>query len=93
VLLDRIAFAAARIKRNLVCCLILIVSLLDSSVALAQPTLLQQSFDLQIPRRPMPAMIGGKRQLIYELHFTNFASTDLALKRIEIVDSAGVVLS
>ena len=68
-----------------------IVLLVDSSVAHSQPTSLQQSFDIQIPWRPMPLVIGGKELLLYELHLTNFASTDLALKRIEIVDSAGVV--
>jgi murein DD-endopeptidase MepM/ murein hydrolase activator NlpD len=66
--------------------------LFSSSVALSQPTSLQQSFDLQIPWRPMPVVIGGKKPLIYELHLTNFASKDLALKRIEVVDSVGVVL-
>ena len=38
-------------------------------------------------------MIGGKMLLIYELHLTNFASVDLSLKRIEVLDSAGAVLS
>jgi murein DD-endopeptidase len=70
-----------------------IAVLFGCSVALSQPTSLQQSFDLQIPWRPMPVVIGGKKLLLYELHLTNFASTDLTLKRIEIVDSAGAVLS
>jgi murein DD-endopeptidase len=62
-------------------------------VALSQPTSPQQSFDLQIPWRPMPVVIGGKKLLIYELHLTNFASTDLKLKRLEIANSSGEVLS
>jgi murein DD-endopeptidase len=74
-------------------CLTGIAMLFGSSVALSQPTSLQQSFDLQVPWRPMPVVIGDEKLLLYELHLTNFASTDLALKRIEIVDSAGVVLS
>jgi murein DD-endopeptidase MepM/ murein hydrolase activator NlpD len=65
-----------------------------SQVALGQPaSLLQQSFDIQIPWRPMPVVIGGKRQLVYELHLTNFANQSLSLKRIEVLDSAGAVLS
>jgi hypothetical protein len=73
-------------------CLSAIVALLGSSLALSQSTSLQQSFDIQIPWRPAPVVISGEKQLLYELHLTNFASTDLALKRIEIVDSAGVAL-
>ena len=67
--------------------------LFGSSVALTQPTSLQQAFDLQVPWRPMPVMLSGKRLLQYELHLTNFASKDLALKRVEVVDSAGAVLA
>jgi murein DD-endopeptidase len=73
-------------------CLSAIAVLLGSSLALSQSTSLQQSFDIQIPWRPVPVVISGEKQLLYELHLTNFASTDLALKRIEIVDSAGVAL-
>lgn len=67
--------------------------LFGSSVALSQPASLQQSFDMQIPWRPMPVVVGGKTLLQYELHLTNFESKDLALKRIEVVDSAGAVLA
>jgi murein DD-endopeptidase len=92
---DRLWMPALGNKRNWVrCCLLLIVTLCGgTSVALPPPTSLQQSFDLQIPYRPMPVVIGGERQLVYELHLTNFASADLTLKRLEILDSAGVVLS
>jgi hypothetical protein len=87
-----IALPVLRVIRNLACCLIHIVLLVGSSVALSQPPSIQQSFDLQIPWRPIPVVIGGKKLLLYELHLTNFAPTDLMLKRIEIVDSVGVVL-
>lgn len=87
-----IGSAVLSVKRSLACSLVLIVSLFGSSVALSQSTSLQQSFDLQIPWHPIPVVIGGKKLLLYELHLTNFAPTDLTLTRIEIVDSVGVVL-
>jgi murein DD-endopeptidase len=88
-----IALAALSLKQNPARCSILLAALFVSSVALSEATSLEQSFDLQVPWRPMPVVVGGKKQLVYELHLTNFASTDLALKRIEVVDSAGAVLS
>jgi murein DD-endopeptidase len=89
----KITLTVPRVKRKLACCLILIVPLIGSSVALSQPASLQQSFDLQIRWHPVPVVIGGKKLLLYELHITNFARTDLTIKRIEIVDSVGVVRS
>ena len=88
-----IALAALRVNRNLAWCLILNVSRFGSSVALTPSMSLQQSLDFEVPWRPIPVVIDNKKLLLYELHVTNFASTDLALKRIEIVDSAGAVLS
>jgi murein DD-endopeptidase len=71
-----------------------IAVLFGANLALSQPSSsLQQSFDIQIPWSPTPVVIGGKKQLVYELHLTNFASVDLLLKRIEVLDSAGAVLS
>ena len=71
-----------------------VATLLGSNVAIAQSAApLRQSFDLQIPYHPMPIVIGGKTYLVYELHLTNFAKEDLALKRIEVLDSSGAVLS
>jgi murein DD-endopeptidase len=87
-----ITLAILRLKQNLAWRSILL-ALFFCSVALGQPTSLEQSFDLQVPWRPMWVVIGGKKQLVYELHLTNFSSTDLALKRIEVVDSAGAMLS
>jgi len=88
-----IVLAVLRVSSHLACCLILVVPLFSAGVALSQPTSLQQSFDVQILWRPIPLMVHGKTILLYELHLTNFAPVDLALKRIEIVDSAGLVLS
>lgn len=78
-------------RRLTLWCLIAIAVLFGSSVAFSQS--LQQSFDLQVPWRPIPVLIGGNKLLLYELHLTNFASANLTLKRIQVVDSAGVALS
>lgn len=51
-------------------------------------TPLRQSFDLQVLWPPIPVAIAGKLQLVYELHLTNFARVDLALRRIQLLDSA-----
>src|SRR3982074_935555 len=51
-------------------------------------TPLRQSFDLQVLWLPIPVAIAGKLQLVYELHLTNFARVDLALRRIQLLDSA-----
>jgi murein DD-endopeptidase MepM/ murein hydrolase activator NlpD len=56
-------------------------------------TSLRQSFDIQIPWRPMPVVVGGKTYLVYELHLTNFANEDLLLKRIQVLSTSGAVLS
>jgi hypothetical protein len=80
-------------RRTAFWCAAAVAMLSGWSVAFSQTTSLQQSFDLQVPWRPTAVVIGGQKLLRYELHLTNFASADLALKRIEIVDSAGVVLS
>jgi len=36
------------------------------------------------PTRPIPVAIGGSKVLIYELHITDFDTTALTLKRIEV---------
>jgi murein DD-endopeptidase len=46
-----------------------------------------QSFDLQVPWTPLPATVAGKRQLVYELHLTNFARSELAIRRIQVRDT------
>jgi murein DD-endopeptidase len=56
-------------------------------------TLVRQSFDIQVPWIPTPVVIAGQQQLIYELHLTNFAGDSLALRQIEVLNSAsGTIL-
>lgn len=50
-------------------------------------TPLIQSIDIQIPVPPTPVMIAGKQHLGYELHVTNFRSSDVALTRLEVLNA------
>jgi len=43
------------------------------------------SLDVQVPIAPMPVRIGGRPHLAYELHITNFRSTDLVLTRVDVL--------
>ena len=43
------------------------------------------SLDVQVPVAPMPVRIGGQLHLAYELHITNFRSTDLVLTRVDVL--------
>lgn len=44
--------------------------------------------DVRVPVAPRAVPAEGERHLIYELHITNFGSTDLTLNRIEIADGS-----
>jgi hypothetical protein len=44
--------------------------------------------DVMVPVPPTAFKGGGKTNLCYELHITNFARTDLVLTRAEIIDAA-----
>jgi biotin carboxyl carrier protein len=44
------------------------------------------SVDVQVPSAPIPVNIAGKRHLAYELHITNFRSSEITLTRIEVSD-------
>lgn len=46
------------------------------------------SVDVQIPSPPIPVNTAGKRHLAYELHITNFRSSEITLTRIEVSDAA-----
>jgi murein DD-endopeptidase len=74
------------------------VMTLAAALALAAPASAQapaqiiQGFDVQIPFAPTLVEIGRQRQLVYELHLTNFASRPLRLDRLEILASEGNAL-
>jgi Peptidase family M23 len=54
-----------------------------------------QSFSLEVPAAPSIADVAGKRELVYELHLTNFASSPILIDRITVLDQAtgGVLAS
>jgi murein DD-endopeptidase len=45
------------------------------------------SVDVQVPVSPSPVTIAGKRCLAYELHITNFRSSEITLTRVEVSDA------
>ena len=51
-----------------------------------------QSFDVQLPFAPTLVEIGRQRQLVYELHLTNFASRPIRLERLDILTADNVPL-
>lgn len=66
----------------------LIVSLSWLSVPVGASTAPRQSFDLRVLQAPAVATVDGNRQLVYELHVTNYAATGLLPKRLDVLDAA-----
>ena len=60
--------------------LVLAGSVLKGSAALV---------DLDVPMPPTPVRAGGKIQLVYELHVTNFRPENLELTAIEVYKDEG----
>jgi len=46
------------------------------------------SFDMQVPRAPVPAAVDGRATLLSELHVTNFAAEPLEIDRVEVLDAS-----
>jgi len=57
-------------------------------LAPASPPPVRQAFDLAVPCPPVLLDVARERQLVYELHLTNFSSRLLSLDRLAIVDAA-----
>lgn len=49
--------------------------------------------DVEVPIAPTPFESGGKIHLAYELHMTNFQSSDLGLVSIEILNGTSLIAS
>jgi murein DD-endopeptidase len=45
--------------------------------------------DMDVPITPTPFKADGKTHLVYELHLTNFSSTELMLARVEVLAASG----
>ncbi len=57
------------------------------------PAPLMQSVDLTLRQAPVSFIQGGRRQLVYELHVTNFSPTDVTLAVLDIIDGDGRLLA
>jgi len=53
----------------------------------ARASTLHQSFDLQVPQAPTAVTVDGQRQLVYELHVTNYAGVGLLPSKLEVLDA------
>lgn len=49
------------------------------------------ALDMSVPAPPVPVRAGGKMLLAYELHLTNFRSTDVVLDRVEVLAGNAVL--
>jgi hypothetical protein len=54
---------------------------------------LVQSLDLAVPLAPVTFAQGGRTQLVYELHVTNFSPSDVTLAVLDILDGDGRLLT
>jgi murein DD-endopeptidase len=48
----------------------------------------QPTLDMQIPQTPDRVMISGKPRVYYELHLTNFSGDSIALKTLDVLNTA-----
>lgn len=48
----------------------------------------RQAVDVQVPHVPIALRTGTTRQLVYEVHLTNFARNALGLSRMQVLDGA-----
>jgi murein DD-endopeptidase len=54
---------------------------------------LVESIDMRVSVKPAPLAIEGHDNLVYELHITNFTSAETVLRRIEVLDDTGRLLT
>lgn len=67
--------------------MLLIVSLPWLSMPASASAPLRQSFDLRVLQAPTLAMVDGSRQLVYELHATNYAAVGMLPVRLDVLDA------
>ena len=66
---------------------VLTMLLLWLSISAGASPVLRQSFDLRVLQAPTVAVMGGTRQLVYELHVTNYSDTGLLPTRLDVLDA------
>jgi hypothetical protein len=74
-------------KRDMTMIRLLLVMLLVCLSMSAHASTSRQSFDLQVSRAPMAVTVDGHRQLVYELHVTNYAGIGLLPSKLEVLDA------
>ena len=47
----------------------------------------RESFDATVAKAPIPVAVDGRRQLVYEIHLTNFSGSDLSIEALQIIDA------
>lgn len=57
-----------------------------AGIAQSRPRIVS-TIDARVEQAPVTVTVDGRLQLVYELHITNFRSSDVTLRRIEIVDT------
>lgn len=67
--------------------MLLIVSLPWLSTPASASAAPRQSFDLRVLQAPTLATVGGSRQLVYELHATNYAAAGMLPVRLDVLDA------
>jgi hypothetical protein len=50
----------------------------------------QPSFGIRVASTPIPVKVGGKLNLIYELHLTNFSGSELHVTALEVLNSDSI---
>jgi len=63
-----------------------VIAFTACGLAHAAPSTIRQSFDIQVPWVPQPAVLGDKTELVYELQLTNFSEDVLQLESIDALD-------
>ena len=72
--------------KHAVLALALLFAPLTASAQLVVPP--EMALDLSVPAPPVAVPANGRRQLVYELHLTNFRSSDVTLERIDVLADA-----
>lgn len=45
------------------------------------------SFDMSVPRAPIPLRVEGRQRLVYEVHLSNFGQSEWALSELRAIDA------
>ncbi len=79
-----------RRRRSVLRLVVMVVAwpLSGSSAATAQRPPIVSTIDANVPAAPFTIAVSGRQHLVYELHLTNVATSDVSVRRIQVVDAA-----